>query len=270
MRFILTIMLALGLLVPVSATADETRDIVSRCVGCNLAGVDWHGRNLAGTRLVGADLHGANLRNANLRGAKFAGSDLRNVDFRQADLRDAKFAGTDLAGAQFAGARLEGARFAGIDLRNGALDKLDAALTRMILTNCAGCDLSGADLSGRDLHGVRLAGDDLRHANLRNANLSDASIVSSNFRGSDLSNANLQHATLCGRETSIDEDNGVRTVTYGDTVCADMTDAQLRGANLGGVQRCSSANHGAAPVCVPATRAMLERYGHANVSGATL
>ena len=100
-----------------------------KCYGCNLAEIDFSGKNLNGADLEGSDFSGANLESADFKGAN-----LKGVSFRNARLIKANFNGADLYRADFSGADLTGATFkkALIDEANfqGAVGYSDLMLTQ--------------------------------------------------------------------------------------------------------------------------------------------
>jgi serine/threonine protein kinase len=65
------------------------------CPGCDLAGIDLHGKNLQSY-----DFTGANLTRADLRGADLRGASLRNADLTNAMWHGAILESTDLHGAK--------------------------------------------------------------------------------------------------------------------------------------------------------------------------
>ncbi len=93
-------------------------DDLDRCVECDLAGIDFSGKNLRKVDLERANLQGANLkdvnlRQANLKGADFSGANLTNADLREADLYLADFTDAILTGANFEEALIDSTYFIG-------------------------------------------------------------------------------------------------------------------------------------------------------------
>jgi uncharacterized protein YjbI with pentapeptide repeats/beta-lactamase regulating signal transducer with metallopeptidase domain len=160
------------------------------CVGCDLRGVNWAGRDLHNANYTGVDFSGANLSGANL-----SGSILTGADFTKANLSRASFRSAQLTGCDFTHANLEGADFtnAGMSACEFAGARLAGSQLRDVVNVCKGCNFSHADLSGLNLAGVRVSGDDFSHADLRNVNFAGAELV-----GSDLSSARLDGANLAG------------------------------------------------------------------------
>lgn len=165
------------------------------CVGCDLHGVNWSGRDLRGADYTGVDFTDANLTNANLsdsklNGADFSRANLSNASFRGAHLTGCDFSHANLTGADFSNAWMSGCEFTGA--------RLQTAQLRSVLNGCKGCDFAHADLSGLDLRGVRINGDDFSGADLRNVNFAGAEIVGSDFSRARLDGANFAGATLNG------------------------------------------------------------------------
>ena len=165
------------------------------CLGCDMHGVVWPGRDLHGVTMTGADFHGADLHGANLSHANLTG-----IDLRDADLRNASFVGASLEGCDLTGARLDGANFSGASLTGCKLDvsKLSGSQALTLLKACTGCDFHGADLRNRDLRGIALMGVDLAGADLRGADLSNASFTGVDFTGVRLAGAKLDRASFVG------------------------------------------------------------------------
>lgn len=82
---------------------EQSRMLVSACVGCDFKGINLRGQDLRGVTVSGDDFSGADLRGADMRNAQFSGVDFKN----------ARLDGALLAGAQFSGCD-----FTGVDLRN--------------------------------------------------------------------------------------------------------------------------------------------------------
>ncbi|MDQ2681243.1 MAG: pentapeptide repeat-containing protein [Candidatus Eremiobacteraeota bacterium] len=202
------------------------------CVGCDLQGQDFHGRDLGVVSWVGADLQNANLRGAVMRHANLVGVDFDGADLRDADLSDSHMAGVDLSRAQLGGIHLGGAKMAGAELADQQFTGVSDGTLRDLLNVCVGCDLARASLSGRDLHDVHAIGVNFRNANLRGVNL----------RG----------AVLCW-------------VSHNGIECDELRGTNLRGANLSGAQICQG-DHLAD--CKPLSAQILRANGHADLSGA--
>lgn len=82
---------------------EQSRALVTACVGCDFKGVNLRGQDLRGVSVSGDDFSKADLR----------GADLRNASFNGVDFKYAKLDGALLAGASF-----NGCDFTGVDLRN--------------------------------------------------------------------------------------------------------------------------------------------------------
>jgi uncharacterized protein YjbI with pentapeptide repeats/beta-lactamase regulating signal transducer with metallopeptidase domain len=95
----------------------QVRDLLSHCVGCNLAGANLSNLDLHGIKIAGANFQDANLRGVNLSGAQLDGSCFQNANLHGANLRNASFSGASFDGADLSGADTTGAIFTGVDLR---------------------------------------------------------------------------------------------------------------------------------------------------------
>jgi uncharacterized protein YjbI with pentapeptide repeats/beta-lactamase regulating signal transducer with metallopeptidase domain len=188
------------------------------CDDCQMAGVDWSGRDLHNVDYNGVDLSraklvGTNFSNGNFNGVDFSHSDLRSASFRGAHLVGCDFTRADLTGVDFTGAKISGCQFTDAQLGSTQL--------RDVLNSCTGCDFTRANLSGLDLSNVRANGDDFSHANLRNVNFSGARLTGVDFTRADLAGANLSGAILSGCDLS-----GV------DLTHVDLSKVQLIGTDL--------------------------------------
>ncbi|HLY02571.1 MAG TPA: pentapeptide repeat-containing protein [Candidatus Cybelea sp.] len=186
------------------------------CIGCDLRGVNWAGRDLHGANYTGVDFSRANLAGVNL-----SGSMLNGADFTKANLSSASFRSAQLTGCDFSQANLEGADFtnARISECEFTAANLAGSQLRDVLDGCKGCDFSRANLAGLNLTGVRINGDDFSHADLRNVNFAGAELI-----GSDLSNARLDGANLAGAVLNSCDLDGVdlRRVDLSKTKMIDM------------------------------------------------
>ncbi|HYE45800.1 MAG TPA: pentapeptide repeat-containing protein, partial [Caulobacter sp.] len=170
------------------------------------------------------------------------------------------------AHARFLSGRPGGRRanLAHADLSNVMLEGIN--LSEAELT---GARLNGACLMGGDLSRAVLFGADLRDADLRTANLSKADLRGVCLRGANLAYANLIGADLReGRIALQDSIQGFRILTHerqpgdldyaimaganldgvhapGETRTADLTDAILSGAQLGGARMVKATLDGA-------------------------
>ncbi|MDP9024105.1 MAG: hypothetical protein M3N13_01855, partial [Candidatus Eremiobacteraeota bacterium] len=75
---------------------------------------------------------------------------------------------------------------------------------------------------------------------------------------------------LCGIATTITNNNGVRTIERGETVCSDLSGASLAGAKMRHIQRCSWEGYGNAKTCSEVSAQTLRDVAHANLSGVIL
>ncbi len=191
-----------------AADPQTTRELLSKCTGCDLSGRNFAGADLHGIAMTGVDFSRADLRNANLSGADLTGADLSGANLDGANLTNAKITGADISGATFRGARLDGVAFTGISLREARFDQ--SGLRLLLMHGCNGCDLSRMDLRGIDLHGVQLSGTDLAHSDLSGANLSGAKLTGVSFDGAHLDHADLRNAVLTGCSLDGASFNGVQ------------------------------------------------------------
>lgn len=156
----------------VESTQAAIREGYRNCEGCNLAGADLQGLDLAFSRLAFADLRGANLQGTILGAADLSYADLRGANLTGAVLRQA-----NLAGAVFDDANLNqadfhcgagtctylwGASFRRANLTQANLACLDCSVVGeqqgLENVNLAGANLTGANLEGSRLEGVNLCG----------------------------------------------------------------------------------------------------------------
>ncbi len=165
------------------------------CLGCDMHGISWPGRDLHGATMTGADFHGADLHGANLSKAHLTG-----IDLRGANLTDASFAGADMQGCDLKGARIQGADFAGASMTGCSIDPsaLSPAQAVVLLRACIGCDFQGANLRDRDLRGIHLTGVDLSGADLRGADLSHAAFSGVDFERAKFDGAKLEGTSFAG------------------------------------------------------------------------
>jgi uncharacterized protein YjbI with pentapeptide repeats/beta-lactamase regulating signal transducer with metallopeptidase domain len=189
-----------------------------RCDGCNLADVNWRGRDLRGIVLHGANLSGADLRDADLRNADLAGSNLQDAKLAGARLDGAQLAGINVSGALLRGVDISGAHVSGLSVDAAGMD--DATL-RTLLNSCAGCNFADLDARGKDLSGLHISGTNLAGADLRRANLRNTV-----FNGANLDGARLQGAQLGGAEFNGCNFSGV------DLRGVDMSGARITGSNI--------------------------------------
>jgi uncharacterized protein YjbI with pentapeptide repeats len=166
--------------------------------------------------LSGKDLSGLDLSGLDFRVALMRGANLRGSDLSGAEMRGVELQGADLSGAKLAGANLDLAILRGAKLQGADLTDVSAVSTVL-----AGCDLTGANLSG-----ARLVSN-LERAKLVDANLAGAimaadmknqpmGLIRVSLMKADLTRANLEGANL----------------SRGFMEFADFTDANLVGANL--------------------------------------
>ncbi|MDP9111157.1 MAG: pentapeptide repeat-containing protein, partial [Candidatus Eremiobacteraeota bacterium] len=235
------------------------------CIGCDLQGVNWKGRKVAGGRYMGGDFKGAMLQNVDFSSGIFTGVDFQNADLRGADFRNTRLAGVDFRGAQMVGTLFEGARLTGIDLSGGGLAGVDDTQVRALLSSCTGCDLHGANLNGKDLHGISVIGSDFRESNVQNARLNGANLIGSDFSGANLRGADLSDAILCASQTR--SRSAMTAGAFGGVSCVDLQGADLHGVNLRGAQVCGGQRESRS--CRPVDAAMLRNLARANLDGAS-
>lgn len=239
---------------PCTAASPASSDIrFCDLSGMNLAGADFHGRNLFFVSFQSSRLDGANLSNSSgllpgsLSNASLVGADLSNVrdiafcdgaDFSEANLSGASFTGGDSVtgcpAAKFRGATvcstvLQLGKFAGADfsdLKRGS-ECVESILIRKAsgLPDSAaymkGIDLQGANFKRADLRGSRLAGSFRERVNLRNADFTDANLEEAKLDRLDMAGitatgTNFTHASL----------------THAILKGADLTRAQFASADL--------------------------------------
>ncbi len=298
--------------------------------GANLAGADLNGADLSGIDLAkvnftGADLTGVNFTGANLThatftdaalgGATFTGATLTGVASggvtgtplallpgwfvvdgylvgAGANLTDAQLASADLAGDALTGANLTGANLTGADLSG----------TNLTGANLTHATVSNALVTGANLTGATLSDATLTDASLNAANLTNAVLTSADLLNADLSKVTLTGATLTGANLGDVQSGGITgtaaalpsgwSVVDGYLVgpSADLTDAVLSGAALGGVNLSEAILSGVVsggitgvPAALPAGWRLVDGYlvgpsadlldavlSHANLTGANL
>lgn len=221
------------------------------CLGENIGGVDWSGKNLnraqlinitarqsnlgrvnfssadlSGTDLTGsilqssnlsnATLIGANLQKAYLSGAIFTNTNLTGAILDSTDLTGVSLTSTNLAAVSFIDSRLVNADLSQLNLAGSYMDRSKMAGIKMNRVNLAGGLLDKADLSGADLRSADIRGGWVNLASLVAANLQDANLSGASLIGTDLTGANLSGASLAGA----------------NLVGANLRGADLRGADL--------------------------------------
>lgn len=186
-----------------------TARVLRRCDGCNLAGVDWHGRDLRGIVLHGVNLADADLRGADLRGADLAGSSLSG-----ARLDGAKLQNANLSGLSISGDLIRNVDLTHVNLSGDSVDAsgLDTATVRTLLAACSGCNFTGLDVRGKDLSGLRIVGlnlhavdfrgTDLRNTTFAGANLERAQFAGAQLNGTTFAGCNLVNADFHGADVS--------------------------------------------------------------------
>ena len=106
--------------------------------------------------------------------------------------------------------------------------------------NCVNCDLKGIDLSSKQYLGAKRANSDLRGANLESANLSNNVFAGSDFRGANLRYTILTNTFFTMRANL--EGADLRGARMNGTF---FTNANLRNADLRGVQSINISLEGA-------------------------
>ncbi len=184
---------------------DLTHAILSRCAGCDFAGLNLSGRDLRGVRLSGADMRNVNLENANLEGAQ-----LHGCDFHGAILRGAK-----LSGASLDGSDLEGVNFTGADLRT----------VEMVGASARSAGFGGADLDGAILCGVATNVDvDDRG----NRTVTHGMTVCTELAGATFTGAKMRNIQRCeGRNDESRSCSQVSAQTLRDVAHANLSGAVL-------------------------------------------
>jgi uncharacterized protein YjbI with pentapeptide repeats len=233
--------------------------------GANLGTADLTGAILQSADLAGADLSKANLTSVDLTksntnladfaGAKldFANGDgatLTNTNFTGADL--SFFSANDLAGSDLQGVNINQANFSGdgVDfeqVRSGGVTGTTPYLPQFWTVYKGyllgpGADLSGDDLkdwdfSNQNLSDTDLAGTDLTGANLTNVSLADADVQGTIFTG--VTWPGLESGDLTGTPAALPANfalvGGYLLGPGAVLVSADLTDANLSGLDLAGV-----------------------------------
>ncbi|MBV8363763.1 MAG: pentapeptide repeat-containing protein, partial [Candidatus Eremiobacteraeota bacterium] len=205
--------------VPTYRYSEKVASAGPSCSGCNLANIDWSGkdlsyRNFTGSNFSHARLASANLSHANLSGINFEGADLRNVNFSGANLSGCNLANANISGARFDGANIIGCN--GVNARS-----LDQAQLRVWLGQCMGCDLAHADFRDMNLRGIHINGVDFQRADFRGADLSYASFTGADFSHAQLAGAKVYHARFSGCD-----------FTHADLRNVDLSDAEMTGSDL--------------------------------------
>src|SRR5687767_3549877 len=110
-------LVALASVVGVVPAEAQTREAAfaagesKECPGCNLSGISFKRRDLAGANLAGANLEVSSFHRANLRGANLSGANLAYANFNRADLTNANLQGANLTEAMLFAADAAAANF---------------------------------------------------------------------------------------------------------------------------------------------------------------
>jgi uncharacterized protein YjbI with pentapeptide repeats len=203
------------------------------CEGCNLAGLDFGGRDMSNAKFAGSNLNNVNLARANLSGADLRQAFLQGAQLPNANLDAANMCGAKLnAAPSTAGSTNVAANLSGAFLRNANLSRSNAAGANFNASSffsasqsaCtpAACDayarptcataagatidaaqfgnayLAGADLSNAHGSGASFSNAVLIGARLNNAVLSPLNGTPANFTGSFIQGADFTSADLTG------------------------------------------------------------------------
>ncbi len=197
----------------------------------NLDGLHFSAGGLQNPDIVwwfGADLRDASLRGTRIdgQGGSFRGMELGGADLTEAVIRDLHLRLTDLSGGALAGARIEDSGRYGVTLHL--------------------CDLREAGLATADLHDILLSAVDLRGADLRDASWSGVTVRASDLRGAQLEGAVLSGGGL--DRVEVDSLAGLSLdgadLLLVDVTGADLTDLQMQGGRLVGVNVADAAATG--------------------------
>jgi uncharacterized protein YjbI with pentapeptide repeats len=173
-------------------------------------GLDLRRAVLPGLRLAG--ITAAGLFAAELAARSLDMTDCRfsSADFSRADLRGARFTECSLPGANFPQAGLANTSLSSVDLTEGSLadalaENLHAANCRFCMADLSGlkgrcavfrdCNMAGAKLDRAYLYRAMLTGDPPSAANLRAASFNEAVLVQA-YVCADLTGAALRNAQL--------------------------------------------------------------------------
>lgn len=238
----------------------------------DLRGADFTGANLEGARLDGADLRGAVLRRANLKGASLDSAILAshailsknrvsllliptewdsipaNLSFAELNIH------TNLKGIQAPGvdfsliSRIDGRGEQNQRISFFQADLQGSVLPEQVLLDLSGTDLRGCDLKGKiirhfwKLKGARLTEVELDNADLRGTTLKKADLYCASMRAvilADNSSVEIRSRDIspisvaCFTADSPHSSQCSIEIVY---AAADLTEANLEGANLSGAR----------------------------------
>lgn len=195
------------------ATLDRANLEAALLEGCKAKGASFEHARLTRAVLSKADLSEASLEHANLDEALLREAKLEAASLQEASARKARFdrsgmaklkaEGLSAGGASFVAAAMDGAWFEGAKLASA-----DFRYAQLADGGFARCDLDDADLSFAVLRRVFFLKASLRRARLVKADLFEAILEKADLREADLSGASVY--------------------------CAELLDAKLAGARLGG------------------------------------
>lgn len=219
--------------------------------------------NLAGAALSGVSADGAKLCEANLHAADLRFARLRGADLTQADLSDAILTSANLCEAVLVRTNISGTDLVGVDLSRATLDHVRLCDATLSATDFSGatlraCELEGVFLAAANFTGARLAGcymtaTRMPRASFRRADLRNTGLAEIDWEGADLRDADLRGvsfhmgSTRSGLVGSTIAGEGSKTGFYTDDFqdrdfknpeeirTANLCDADLRGAQIGGV-----------------------------------
>jgi len=200
--------------------------ITNDCPGCDLTGLSFKRRDLAGANLAGANLENASFYRAVLREADLSGANLTRANFNRADLTLAILAGARMDGAMLYMAAAPRADFSDASMIEAMMGRADLTLTTFGGANLEFADLGRARLTNADLAGINLDSALMDQTVLIRADLTGVSaqfayMVEANLRYAKLAGARLQQADLTGADLG-----------DSDLTSADLTGAKLSLANL--------------------------------------
>jgi uncharacterized protein YjbI with pentapeptide repeats len=237
--------------VPEKRDRQQLRELILNCRqnGNSLRDVD-----LAYADLSGLDLAGVNLSGAYLEGADLSKSNLAGADLRQAVLTRARMADTELSGANLTGANLGHVLMSGTCLNNAilvgvVLAECDAQDCAGVETDFSGADFTKATLRNCDFSRGRFNGNLFMETRLsgclfKGADLSEAIFLKGQLEEMDFAEADLFRVCFVEvpalrasfRAARLNKASMAGDCDFqgADFSGADVTEANLRGCNLGG------------------------------------
>lgn len=207
----------------------------------DLTGADLSGLDLRGVDFSGAWLESTNFQNSNVSGAVFAAAVLAHADLRGAMAIGTNFAYANLGRARLTHGVFDQANFTGAILSHCSLAQTQfrrATLqgTQLFETVWGVADWSGVQASGLVLHNLDLSGLVLTEADLSGTSFLECKLPQVNLRGAKLKGSTFVTCALEGAQLQGAWMDGAIFVKGCKLDGADLSQASLRGANLGEVQ----------------------------------